>query len=272
MAFCESWGNQLSDTAKFCRACGNAAGALVASSPSTPSKKSNSPLKWIPGMLVVLLILAGLAAGAAFYFFHRVSKQAGAITQDLPDLSALSKVLPSPEAQPPPSQEPASLDPNKIVTPENGQCALFNKEELTRVLGTTFTHATADAMGCTYKGDAAREFVRTEALWAGGRKLVKQKNDAYANMRQSMVNQHYSKAEIDTHVFPISPYPGAGDEAWVDLVNIVTARKVDVGITMDLRYYHDSDAVTRLFVNTALARLSGGVTPVPATTAGTGSQ
>ena len=51
------------------------------------------------------------------------------------------------------------------------------------------------------------------------------------------------------------PYPGIGDEAWVDLINIVTARKADVGITMDLRYYRDSENLTKMLTNAALARL-----------------
>ena len=125
------------------------------------------------------------------------------------------------------------------------------------MLGTNFTHADADATGCTYKGDAPREFVRTEALWKGGRDLVKLKSDTNAALHQSMVNQHYTKAEIDAHAFPIVPYPGIGDEAWIDLINIVTARKADVGITMDLRYYRDSEDLTKMLTNAALARLGG---------------
>jgi len=76
-------------------------------------------------------------------------------------------------------------------------------------------------------------------------------------MHQSMVNQHYTKAEIDAHAFPIVLYPGIGDEAWIDLINIVTARKADVGITMDLRYYRDSEDLTKMLTNAALARLGG---------------
>ena len=265
MAFCENCGTQLSDTAKFCSSCGKPAGAGTSSAASTPSQTSNSTMKWIFGG-GVLLILLGI--GAAFYWSHRSSvsqtpeAQAAAIIKGIPDVSPILNALQSPAAQSP-AATPASptpaaaLDENKIVTPEQGQCALFSKAELTRVLGTNFTHANADATGCTYKGDGPREFVRTEALWTGGRKLVKQKSDALADMHHSMSNQHYTKAEIESHAFPITPYPGVGDEAFVDLINIVTARKGDVGITMDLRYYHDSDELTRMFTNAALSRLAG---------------
>ncbi len=70
-----------------------------------------------------------------------------------------------------------------------------------------------------------------------------------------MISQHYTKADIDSHIFPMMPYPGVGDEAWVNLWNVVTARKGDRGITIDLRYYHDSDDLTKMLANTALARL-----------------
>jgi hypothetical protein len=190
-----------------------------------------------------------------FYFSHGTGKNAEQVAQSLPDVA---NTLQSAEPQAPAvAASTARLDENKTVTAADGQCALFTKEELTRVLGTNFTHSDADATGCTYKGDAPREFVRTEALWKGGRALVKLKSDAYAGLHQSMVNQHYTKAEIDAHAFPIATYPGIGDEAWVDLINIVTARKADAGITMDLRYYRDSEEVTKMLVNAALARLGG---------------
>jgi hypothetical protein len=206
------------------------------------------------------------------YFSHGTGKNAEQVTQGVPDVAAVANALPSawlPAAQsageqatqsgepqaPAEAATTARLDENKVVTAADGQCALFTKEELTRVLGTHFTHAEADATGCTYKGDHPREFVRTEALWKGGRNLVKLKSDAYAGLHQSMINQKYTKAEIAAHAFPIVPFPGAGDEAWVDLINIVTARKADVGIVMDLRYYRDSEDLTKMFVNVALARL-----------------
>jgi zinc-ribbon domain len=261
--FCENCGTQLSDTARFCGSCGKAVGSGIASPASASSKRGNPITKSILGIVAVLILVGG---GAVFYFSHRIGKNAEQVAQDLPDAAAIANVLQSAGQQatqstgpqaPPLAATTARLDDNKTITAADGQCALFTKEELTRVLGTNFTHADADATGCTYKGDAPREFVRTEALWKGGRDLVKLKSDAYAGLHQSMVNQKYTKAEIDAHAFPIVPYPGAGDEAWVDLINIVTARKADVGITMDLRYYRDSDDLTKMFVNTALARLGG---------------
>lgn len=71
-----------------------------------------------------------------------------------------------------------------------------------------------------------------------------------------MVNQHYTKAEIDAHAFPIEPVPGVGDEAFVNLWNAVIARKGDAGITLDLRYYRDSPELTKMIVNAALSRLA----------------
>lgn len=37
--------------------------------------------------------------------------------------------------------------------------------------------------------------------------------------------------------------------------NAVIARKGDTGATIDLRYYHDSDDLTKMVVNSALSRL-----------------
>ena len=271
MAFCENCGTQLSDTAKFCSSCGKAVGSGLASPPPAPPRRSDPISKSILGAVALLLLLGG---GAVFYFSHGRSKNTEQIIQGGPDVAALATALQSAAMQAAQSagQQPAQsagpqapavaattarLDKNGIVTAADGQCALFTKEELTRVLGTNFTHADADATGCTYKGDAPREFVRTEALWRGGRALVKLKSDTYANLHQSMVNQKYTKAEIDAHAFPIVPFPGVGDEAWVDLINIVTARKADVGIIMDLRYYRDSEELTKMLVNAALDRLGG---------------
>jgi zinc-ribbon domain len=274
MAFCEHCGTQLSDMAKFCKSCGKPSEAKIRSTPAMSTTRSGVGAKLALGATALLILFGCLGVAAAFYFYHRVSKRAEDVTADLPNLKAITDALPSSGSQPPPASSaspstaislatPGRLDQGKITTPEQGQCALFSKEELTRVLETNFTHADADATGCTYKGDAPREIVRTEALWKGGRKLIKTKTDAYAGLRQSMVNLHYSKADIDSHVFPLAPYPGVGDEAWVDLVNIVTARKGDAGVTMDLRYYHDSDETTKMLVNTALSRLAGGSSTSP---------
>ena len=267
MAYCEHCGAQLSGAARFCSSCGQAAGAGIASPPPAPSRQSTSVAKWMVGFVAVLVLLNG---GVLFYFSRVLGKKAEQVSASHPDAAAIANALPGTGPQAPAvaaapavpqaplvAEAPASLDGNRIVTAEQGQCALFSKEELTRVLGTHFTHVDADATGCTYKGDAPREFMRTEALWKGGRALVKLKSDAYAGLHQSMVNQHYTKAEIDAHAFPIVPYPEVGDEAWVNLINIVTARKADVGITMDLRYYRDSDDLTKMLVNAALARLGG---------------
>jgi hypothetical protein len=269
MAFCENCGTQLSDTARFCSSCGKGVAVGSASPPPGPSQSSASATKWILGAVALLVLLGG---GVMLYFAHGTGTKAVQVTQRLPDVAAAAsgeqgagqQATQSPGQQatqgtvspaPPASALTARLDANKTVIAGDGQCALFTKEELTRVLGTNFTHSDADATGCTYKGDAPREFVRTEALWKGGRDLVKLKSDTYANLHQSMVNQHYTKAEIEAHAFPIVPYSGIGDEAWVDLINIVTARKGDAGITMDLRYYRDSEDLTKMLVNAALARL-----------------
>jgi hypothetical protein len=260
MAFCEQCGAQLSGTAKFCGSCGHSVGSAVSPGLSVPLQNNGRLPKILLGIAAAILLLGCAGAGVAYYLFHRMSAKAAEVTQGLPDLNSMIKQLPS-EAQSSaaaPALSPdqsGGLDPNKIVTPEDGQCALFTKEELNQVLGTTFTHADADATGCNYKGDAPRELVRTEALWKGGRKLVKAKSDTYKTLRQSMVSQHYSQADIAAHVFPMAPYPGVGDEAWVNLWNVVTACKDDHGITMDLRYNHDSDEVTKMLTNVALSRL-----------------
>lgn len=259
MAFCEQCGTQLSETAKFCSSCGKPLGALASTQAVAPARKRSPRSKTLIGFGVVAIFLISLGVGVAYYLFHRASAKSAESTQGLPDMDSMIKGLSGAGAQaaaPPVSTDTIpGLDSNKVVTPEDGQCALFTKEELSRVLETDFTHADADATGCTYKGDAPRLWVRTEATWKGGRKLVKAKSDGYKALRQSMVSQHYSKADIDSHVFPLSPYPGVGDEAWVDLVNVVTARKGDRGVTMDLRYYHDSDELTKMLTNTALSRL-----------------
>ncbi len=54
------------------------------------------------------------------------------------------------------------------------------------------------------------------------------------------------------------PYPGVGDEAWVNSWNVLTARKEDAGVVLDLPYYHNSDDTTRALANRALSSLTGG--------------
>lgn len=259
MAFCINCGTQLSETSKFCSACGNPVGTEPAPS-NASAKKSASLLKILLSVAAVLIFLGCAGVGTAYYLFHRLEAKVAGSTQGLPDVNTIAKALGSadaaaPAAPPSSGETSAGLDPNRVVTPQDGQCALFTKDELTKVLGTDFTHADADATGCTYKGDAPRLWVRTEATWTGGRKLVKAKADTFRELRQSMVAQHYSKADIDSHIFPMMPYPGVGDEAWVNLWNVVTARKGDAGVTMDLRYYHDSEDLTKMLVRTALTRL-----------------
>jgi hypothetical protein len=279
MAFCTNCGSSQQDGVRFCSSCGSAIGT-AATSPAAPAVvlavKSESGLTG-KILLASVFLLIGLVAGSIAtiaYFAHHPSsatEQAatvpsgdaaalvGQIEKSLPNVTADIPATPAnPDAAAPaaPAPNPAAIFGQKHVAQADGQCALFSKEELTQVLGTNFTHSIPDATGCTYKGDLPRQFVRTEAYWTGGRELVKLKTDTYAALHQSMINQKYTKAEIAAHLFPISPYAGAGDDAWVDLVNIVTARKGDVGIVMDLRYYRDSDDLTRLFVNTALSRLT----------------
>lgn len=280
MAFCENCGTQLSDAAKFCGSCGKAAGAEVASTPSTSPKRSGATMKSILAGVAFLVLLG---AGAVFYFSHRGSKY---ITQGRPDMNAIVNALQGQGSQPPASSKPtaglpdvnaivkalqgqgsqspaspkptAGLDKNKIVTPAEGQCALFTKEELTQVLGDTFTHADATATGCTYKGDAPRQIVWTEIHWTGGRKLFKEKSDSLAFMRQSMANLHYPKAEIESHEFPVGhPYPGVGEEGWISMWNVVTGRKGDIAVSIDLRAYPGSDDNNKMLINAALARVAG---------------
>jgi hypothetical protein len=49
-----------------------------------------------------------------------------------------------------------------------------------------------------------------------------------------------------------------GDEAWVNLWNVVTACKGNSGIVFDPRFYQDSDELTKMMANTALSRLRDG--------------
>jgi hypothetical protein len=260
MPFCDQCGTQLSAAAKFCGNCGRAVGDTGAAPVIAPAPRTSRALMVIVAVAGFLVIATCVAVATAYHLSHRVTATMAQITQGVPDVSSIMPALPAATANAPAvppvtvSSDPV-LDSNRSVTAEDGQCALFTKEELTRVLGDEFTHVDADATGCTYKGEAPRQMLRVEARWKGGHKLVKEKSDAYAAMRQSMLNQHYSKTDIDTHVFPISRYADVGDEAWVDLVNIVTARKGDAGVVLDLRYYHDSDELTRMMANAALSRL-----------------
>ncbi|HLW59457.1 MAG TPA: hypothetical protein VKV57_05960 [bacterium] len=153
-----------------------------------------------------------------------------------------------------PPQKPVE-PPTEVrhVTAKDGQCSLFTKAELTSVLGVTFTHATEDTTGCTYKGDNAREWVRVEVLWTGGRRALQQRATAYETL---------TKSNPKGWIPPFQPVPGLGDAAFVNLVNAVQVEKGDIAFTLDLRYFHDlpdpnalvPDSTT-LLVNRALDRL-----------------
>jgi hypothetical protein len=226
-------------------------------------------VKILLGLLCAFLLVALLGAGAIFYAGYRIHQEArevsqiaadpstilNQVTKALPDSGANSLPSPGGQARGSSSQPSGATQqdaaPPKLetrhVTEKDGQCAVFTKEELTRVLGDTFTHADADATGCTYKGDAPRQWVRTEILWTGGKAALQQRKDAYADLARNM-----PKANI-----PIQPYPNAGDEAFVNLWNCVQARKGNVAVTVDLRYYHDNDPITRMLVNAAVDRVAG---------------
>jgi hypothetical protein len=214
-------------------------------------------LKSILLVLASFFVLACLGVGGAIYLSYREDRKADGVTQTLSDPKTLANAGPTTiqtsvhliPASGTAAQAPATpVLEYRHVTLQEGQCALFTKEELSQVLGTNFTHADADATGCTYKGDAPREWVRTEALWKGGRKLVEDKRTAYNDLSHIM----------PTANVPIQPYLGVGDEAWVNLWNVVTACKGDVGIVLDLRYYHHPDDKTKMLANQALSRLAGG--------------
>jgi len=216
--------------------------------------------------IFVFVVLLGV--GGIIYFGYRVHQKAQEVSPIAADpgtlLNELAKTLPNSVANslpnpgglaPNPSQptSPAQPDPAAVklearhINKEDGQCALFTKEELTKVLGDTFTHADADATGCTYKGDAPRQWVRTEVLWKGGRKMVGDVKNSY---------EFFAKRQ-DPKSVPQQPFPGVGDEAFVNLFNVVRARKADVGVTIDLRYYHDSEDLTKHISNAALGRVAG---------------
>ena len=258
MAFCENCGAQVSESGKFCGECGKPVVKPGPASALSESKRGRLS-KVLVGTVAVTILLVGAGVATTYYFVRRATAKPAEAAPGLPDVNSTVQTSPPPNAgeptTPAPSTTSSGLDPNKIVTPADGQCSIFTTEELSQVLGTSFTHHDADATGCTYKGDGPRLWVRTEVVWKGGHKLVRAKADNYKALRQSMINQHYSKADLDAHVFPTQPYPGVGDEAWINLWNVVTARKDDYGVTMDLRYYHDSDDVTKMLTNTALSRL-----------------
>jgi hypothetical protein len=61
-----------------------------------------------------------------------------------------------------------------------------------------------------------------------------------------MVNLHYSKAEIDAHEFPLGkPYSGVGDEGWITMWPVVTGRKGDMAVSIDLRASPPTDENNR---------------------------
>jgi len=242
-------------------------GSIPAPGASEAAKPASSPaLKILLVAVSVLVFVALLGVGAIVYVGYRVHKKVQEVSQVAADptalLSEIAKNLPNSGANSLPnlaglsagtSPQPAQQNPTPIklearhITEKDGQCALFTKEELTQVLGDAFTHADADATGCTYKGDAPRQFVRTEILWKGGRKMVGDVKSAYEFLAKRQ----------DPKSIPQQPFPGVGDEAFVNLFNVVRARKADVGLTIDLRYYHDSDDLTKQIVIAAFDRVAG---------------
>lgn len=211
MAFCRNCGTSLNEATKFCGSCGAPTGdGPVSANNSNPAAGTSAAAK--PGMssaMKILLTLFGifvfvvlLGVGGLFYAGYRVHQKAQEVTSQMAAdpstlLNELAKTLPgsvanslpNPAGQTPasPSQpgSAAQQDPAPIklgarhINKQDGQCALFTKDELTQLLGDTFTHADADDTGCTYKGDAPRQWVRTEIVWRGGRKMVGNVKDAY---------------------------------------------------------------------------------------------
>jgi zinc-ribbon domain len=274
--FCENCGTSLSEGAKFCSSCGTQTGDTSrAAEPHGSTRAARATVAAKPGMssaMKILLTLFGifvfvvmLGVGGVFYAGYRVHKKAQELSKTATDPNALlneiaktlpgsgASALPNAGSQPTQPTGAAQQDeaPIKLearhITKEDGQCALFTKEELAQVLGDTFTHADADATGCTYKGDAPRQWVRTEISWTGGRKEVGQIRESYQSLSRTMPKQN----------IPQQPFPGVGDEAFVNLWNSVHARKGNVGVAIDLRYYHDSESLTKQIVNAALDRVSG---------------
>jgi hypothetical protein len=297
MAFCRNCGTQLHENVRFCGSCGVPAGEVPSAAVpgGTPGSGTGSAqagagptVKTLLAVIIVLLVVILGGVASALYFMHRAHQQVQQLTQTAPDAAALlneiQKSSPNSAAGAGANRQStgALLDTlqkslqqatanssaprplpaleKRHVSESDGQCSLFTKEELTKVLGDEFTHADADATSCTYKGDAPRLWLKTEILWTGGHKLLKEKADSVEFMRQSMRNQHYSKEQIATQEFPQGkPYPGVGEEGWINMWNVVIVRKGDRAVTLELQMYHDSDDTNRLLANTAISRVAGDI-------------
>jgi hypothetical protein len=271
MVFCRSRGISLNEGTKFYSSCGAPmGGSTPATGATAPAKpRMSSAMKILLAVFGIFVFVGLLGVSGIFYAGYRVHQKAQEVSQMAGDpdalLSELAKTLPNSGANSLPNlSRKASDNSSQLITAaqpdaapvklaarhlaeKDGQCALFTKEELAQVLGDRFTHADADSAGCTYKGDAPRQFVRTEILWRGGRKMVGDVRGSY---------EFFAKRQ-DPKSVPQQPFPGVGDEAFVNLWNVVRARKADVGVTIDLRFYHDSEALTKQIVNAALDRVAG---------------
>jgi hypothetical protein len=206
--------------------------------------KSTSPvLKIVVAVLGFLALATVLALGSCLLAYRARQK-----AKELEQAITIPSVAPGPvQQQPTPEPQPPSQTVQEItkVTAKDGQCALFSKPELTQLLGTNFVDAAEDATGCTYKGGAPREWVRVEIHWTGGRKEEALYRNAYENLKKSM-----PAANI-----PVQPFPGVGDEAYVNLWNVVHVRKGDSEVDFDLRFYHDSTDQTKAVIEKALSKL-----------------
>ena len=265
--FCPECGAPLQPNQKYCSECGKAVPGTATPAPPAASHPPGVPADRIAlpaprsrlrrnlafaggGLALLALFVAG------FIHLNARAPKTAEMPPPGPQLPAQGG------AAPPVVQTPAATPPQKPVEPptevrhvtaKDGQCGLFTKAELTTVLGVTFTHATEDATGCTYKGDNAREWVRVEVLWTGGRRALQQRATAYDTL---------TKSNPKGWIPPFQPVPGMGDAAFVNLVNAVQVGKGDIAFTLDLRYFHDlsdpnalvPDSTKRL-VNRALARL-----------------
>src|SRR5579863_8240409 len=131
MAFCEECGTQLSDTARFCSACGKAVGAVVGS-PSVPSRRSPRATRLI---LSAVALLALVGAGSVFYLTQSTRRPVGQANERLPDVAGTANRAPSADRTTQSAVSPtasvvapiARLDDNKRITAADGQCALFTK-------------------------------------------------------------------------------------------------------------------------------------------------